>query len=156
MAAEQWRRTPHAHGELGGQSWVGGWTPAFGLAEEAGVDRDGDGSVVILGAGILGCSIAVHLADRGVRPVLIDPERPGQGTSTGSFASVSALGKDPAAWFQLAAGSRERGYPVRLVDRDEPGRRRRPGRGGGGGAAAADLRAGRRGRGGPDGRRRRA
>ena len=100
----------------------------------------------------------------GVRPVLIDPERPGQGTSTGSFASVSALGKDPVAWFQLAcagvsgwtrfaerlgggvglrrggevrwasdpeagrrlarlvAGSRERGYPVRPVDRAELGR----------------------------------
>src|SRR5512132_764955 len=160
MAAEQWRRTPHAHGELGGQSWVGGWTPAFGLAEEAGVDRDGDGSVVVVGGGILGCSIAVHLVDRGVRPVLIDPERPGQGASTGSFASVSALGKDPASYFQLAcagvaswprfaerlgevglrragevrwasdpeegrrlaalvAASRERGYPVRPVDRAE-------------------------------------
>jgi glycine/D-amino acid oxidase-like deaminating enzyme len=66
------------------------------------VDRNSDGSVVVVGAGILGCSIAVHLVDRGVRPVLIDPERPGQGTSTGSFASVSALGKDPVAWFQLA------------------------------------------------------
>jgi glycine/D-amino acid oxidase-like deaminating enzyme len=120
--------------------------------------------VVVVGGGILGCSIAVHLLDRGVRPVLIDPERPGQGTSTGSFASVSALGKDPAAWFQLAcagvsgwtrfaerlggevglrragevrwaadpeagrrlarlvAASRDRGYPVRPVDRDELGR----------------------------------
>ena len=118
----------------------------------------------MVGGGILGCSIAVHLVDRGVRPVLIDPERPGQGTSTGSFASVSALGKDPVAWFQLAcagvsgwtrfaerlgggvglrrggevrwasdpeagrrlarlvAGSRERGYPVRPVDRAELGR----------------------------------
>ena len=66
------------------------------------VERGGDGSVVVVGGGILGCSIAVHLVDRGVRPVLIDPERPGQGTSTGSFASVSALGKDPVAWFQLA------------------------------------------------------
>jgi glycine/D-amino acid oxidase-like deaminating enzyme len=128
------------------------------------VDRNGDAPVVVVGAGILGCSIAVHLVDRGVRPLLIDPERPGQGTSTGSFASVSALGKDPAAWFQLAcagvsgwtrfadrlggdvglrragevrwaadpeagrrldrlvAGSRERGYPVRPVDRAELGR----------------------------------
>jgi glycine/D-amino acid oxidase-like deaminating enzyme len=42
------------------------------------------GSVVVIGAGILGCSIAVHLADRGVLPVLVDAERPGQGTSTGS------------------------------------------------------------------------
>jgi glycine/D-amino acid oxidase-like deaminating enzyme len=66
------------------------------------VDRGGDGSVVVVGGGIIGCSIALHLVDRGVAPVLIDPERPGQGTSTGSFASVSAFGKDPVAWFQLA------------------------------------------------------
>ncbi|HSK35625.1 MAG TPA: FAD-dependent oxidoreductase, partial [Actinomycetota bacterium] len=61
----------------------------------------GDG-VVVVGAGILGSSITLHLVDRGVRPIIIDPERPGQGTSTGSFASISAFGKDPAAWFQLA------------------------------------------------------
>jgi len=61
-----------------------------------------DGSVMVIGAGILGCSIAVHLADRGVLPVLVDAERPGQGTSSGSFASVSAFGKDPATYFQLA------------------------------------------------------
>jgi glycine/D-amino acid oxidase-like deaminating enzyme len=67
-----------------------------------GVDRSGGGEVVVVGAGILGCSIAVHLVDRGVRPVLIDPEWPGQGTSTGSFASISAFDKDPLAWFQLA------------------------------------------------------
>jgi glycine/D-amino acid oxidase-like deaminating enzyme len=69
------------------------------------VHRDGGGPVVVVGGGILGCSIAVHLVDLGMRPVLIDPERPGQGTSTGSFASVSAFGKDPASYFQLACAS---------------------------------------------------
>jgi hypothetical protein len=35
------------------------------------VKGNADGSaVVVLGAGIVGCSIAVHLLDRGVRPVL--------------------------------------------------------------------------------------
>jgi glycine/D-amino acid oxidase-like deaminating enzyme len=66
------------------------------------MEPERDESVVIVGAGILGCSIAVHLVDRGVRPVVIDPDRPGQGASAGSFASISAFGKDPAAWFQLA------------------------------------------------------
>jgi glycine/D-amino acid oxidase-like deaminating enzyme len=75
-----------------------------------GVDRGGGGEVVVVGAGILGCSIAVHLVERGVRPVLIDPERPGQGTSTGSFASISAFGKDPVAWFQLACAGMS-GWP---------------------------------------------
>ena len=45
-----------------------------------------------------------------MRPVLIDPERPGQGTSTGSFASISAFGKDPVAWFQLACAGMS-GWP---------------------------------------------
>jgi glycine/D-amino acid oxidase-like deaminating enzyme len=69
-----------------------------------------DVDVVVIGAGILGSSIAVHLVDRGVRPVVIDPQRPGQGTSTGSFASISAFGKDPAAWFQLASAGMS-GWP---------------------------------------------
>jgi glycine/D-amino acid oxidase-like deaminating enzyme len=74
------------------------------------VDRSGGGEVVVVGAGILGCSIAVHLVDRGVRPVLIDPERPGQGTSTSSFASISAFGKDPVAFLQLACAGMS-GWP---------------------------------------------
>ena len=77
--------------------------------------RTADGGVVVIGAGILGCSIAVHLVDRGVLPVLVDPERPGQGASTGSFASISAFGKDPAAWFQLACAGMS-GWP-RFADR---------------------------------------
>jgi hypothetical protein len=33
----------------------------------------------LLESGILGCSVAVHLVDRGLRPVIIDPQRPGLG-----------------------------------------------------------------------------
>jgi glycine/D-amino acid oxidase-like deaminating enzyme len=58
----------------------------------------------------LGCSIAVHLVDRGVRPVVIDPDRPGQGASTGSFASISGFGKDPVALLQLACAGMS-GWP---------------------------------------------
>jgi glycine/D-amino acid oxidase-like deaminating enzyme len=65
------------------------------------VERSDDGTVVV-GAGILGCSIAVYLVDRGLRPVVIDPDQPGQGASARSFASISAFGKDPAAYYQLA------------------------------------------------------
>src|SRR4029453_5726471 len=102
MAAEQGSRRPHARGGFSGQSRLGRWSPAFGLAEEAGVDRGGGGSVVVVGGGIVGCSIALHLVDRGGGPVLIDPERPGQGTSTGSFRSVSPFDKGPVRWFELA------------------------------------------------------
>jgi glycine/D-amino acid oxidase-like deaminating enzyme len=74
-----------------------------------GVDRNG-GEVVVVGAGILGCSVAVHLVERGLRPVLIDPERPGQGTSTGSFASISAFGKEPVDYYELACAGMS-GWP---------------------------------------------
>jgi glycine/D-amino acid oxidase-like deaminating enzyme len=37
------------------------------------------GPVVVVGAGIVGCAIAVHLADQGVRPVVVDPDRPAGG-----------------------------------------------------------------------------
>jgi glycine/D-amino acid oxidase-like deaminating enzyme len=60
------------------------------------------GPVVVVGAGIVGCAIAVHLADQGVRPVVVDPDRPAGGASASSFASLSAFGKDPAAWYELA------------------------------------------------------
>jgi glycine/D-amino acid oxidase-like deaminating enzyme len=61
------------------------------------------GPVVVVGAGIVGCSIALHLTDRGIRPVVVDPDRPGNGASVNSFASLSAFGKDPAAYYELAA-----------------------------------------------------
>src|SRR6266508_6813169 len=60
------------------------------------------GPVVVVGAGIVGCTIAVHLADRGIRPVVVDPDRPGYGASVSSFASLSAFGKDPVAHYELA------------------------------------------------------
>jgi glycine/D-amino acid oxidase-like deaminating enzyme len=60
------------------------------------------GPVVVVGAGIMGCAIAVHLADQGIRPVMVDLDRPRQGASASSFASLSAFGKDPAAYYELA------------------------------------------------------
>ena len=35
--------------------------------------------------------------------VVVDPDRPGHGASVSSFASLSAFGKDPAAYYELAA-----------------------------------------------------
>jgi FAD dependent oxidoreductase len=60
--------------------------------------------VVVVGAGIVGSAIAVHLADHGIRPVVVDPDRPAQGASVSSFASLSAFGKDPVASYELACG----------------------------------------------------
>jgi len=61
--------------------------------------------VVVIGGGIVGCAIALHLADRGVLPVLADTDRPGQGASRRSFASISAFGKDPVSYYELARAS---------------------------------------------------
>jgi glycine/D-amino acid oxidase-like deaminating enzyme len=66
------------------------------------MDGSRRGPVVVVGAGIVGCAIAVHLADHGIRPVVVDLDRPGQGASTSSFASLSAFGKDPATHYELA------------------------------------------------------
>src|SRR5215218_371583 len=61
------------------------------------MEATGRGPLVVVGAGIVGCAIALHLADRGIRPVVVDPDRPGHGASVSSSASLSAFGKEPAA-----------------------------------------------------------
>jgi sarcosine oxidase, subunit beta len=49
---------------------------------------DGSFEVVVLGAGIAGCALACHLADRGVGPVAVyDPRTPGAG-ATGRAAGI--------------------------------------------------------------------
>ncbi len=60
-------------------------------------------AVAVVGGGIVGSAIAVHLADLGVRPVLVDAGPPGSTASALSFASISAFGKDPVGYYELAA-----------------------------------------------------
>jgi len=61
--------------------------------------------VVVIGAGIVGSAVAMHLAERGLRPVLVDPDRAGQSASARSFASLSAFGTDPAGYYELACAA---------------------------------------------------
>jgi glycine/D-amino acid oxidase-like deaminating enzyme len=51
--------------------------------------------VVVVGAGILGASIAFHLTLHGVPVTIVDAGEPGQGTSRVSFAWLNAYGKTP-------------------------------------------------------------
>ncbi len=51
--------------------------------------------VVVVGAGILGASIAFHLTLHGAQVTLVDAAEPGQGTSRVSFAWLNAYGKTP-------------------------------------------------------------
>ena len=58
-------------------------------------------SVAVIGAGILGASIAWRLARRGARVVLIDKGQPGHGASSHSFAWINAGAKEPLGYHNL-------------------------------------------------------
>ena len=60
--------------------------------------------VVVIGGGIVGASVALHLADLGAPVTLVDEDRPGYRASALSFGSLTALDAHPAS-YQLACGS---------------------------------------------------
>lgn len=57
--------------------------------------------VVVLGAGIIGATLAARLAEAGVAVALIDAAKPGGGTSRTSLAWLNANQKQPRAYFDL-------------------------------------------------------
>ncbi len=59
-------------------------------------------AVAVVGGGIVGSAIALHLCDLGVRTVLVDAGPPGSSASALSFASISAFDKDPVGYYELA------------------------------------------------------
>jgi len=64
--------------------------------------------VAVVGAGIVGSSIAHRLSGGGAEVVLIDGAEPGSGTTSTSFAWVNANNKLPRDYFELnVAGMRE-------------------------------------------------
>jgi glycine/D-amino acid oxidase-like deaminating enzyme len=66
------------------------------------MERSDHPRVVVIGAGIVGSAIAMHLAERDLDPVVVDPGRAEQTTSARSFASLSAFGTDPVGYYELA------------------------------------------------------
>jgi glycine/D-amino acid oxidase-like deaminating enzyme len=65
-------------------------------------------SVVVVGAGLLGSSVAWHLARSGADVEVVDAGRPAGGTSGSSFAWTNAQDKAPDHYFRLnLAGIRE-------------------------------------------------
>ena len=69
--------------------------PAWG----AGVKSD---RVVIAGSGIIGVSIAYHLAKRGAQVTVLEKQRPGAGATEKSFAWINAtFSKQPRAYYEL-------------------------------------------------------
>src|SRR6187402_2177748 len=65
---------------------------------------DAPGHVVVVGAGIVGVSIAYHLARRGVRVTVVDKGRPGMGCTQGAFAMLIAGYPDGPAEFNALYG----------------------------------------------------
>ncbi|MCP4168897.1 MAG: FAD-binding oxidoreductase [Chloroflexi bacterium] len=63
--------------------------------------KDTKGTTVVIGAGILGASIAFHLSLRGERVVLLDASEPGQGASSVSFAWMNGHNKTPQHYHDL-------------------------------------------------------
>jgi glycine/D-amino acid oxidase-like deaminating enzyme len=58
--------------------------------------------IVIAGAGIIGASIAYHLAKRGARVTTVDAARPGAGATGKSFGWINAtFSKSPHNYFEL-------------------------------------------------------
>lgn len=52
---------------------------------------------VVVGAGIVGLSVAFELSERGKRVLLVDPAEPGSGCSSGNAGAVSSLSITPLA-----------------------------------------------------------
>src|SRR5689334_22810267 len=58
--------------------------------------------VVIAGSGIIGASIAYHLAKRGAQVTVLEKQRPGAGATEKSFAWINAtFSKQPRAYYEL-------------------------------------------------------
>ncbi len=64
-------------------------------------------NVAVIGAGIVGASIAWRIATRGHRVTLIDKAEPGSGASSHSFAWINAGAKEPIAYHNLNRRSLE-------------------------------------------------
>jgi glycine/D-amino acid oxidase-like deaminating enzyme len=63
--------------------------------------RGGALKVAVIGAGIVGSSVAYRLSEGGAAVVLIDGAEPGSGTTSTSFAWVNANNKLPRDYFEL-------------------------------------------------------
>jgi hypothetical protein len=57
--------------------------------------------IVVIGAGIMGASIAYRLAKRGAQVTILEKEAPASGTTRNSFAWMNSSGKSPRSYYEL-------------------------------------------------------
>jgi glycine oxidase len=77
--------------------------------------------VIVVGAGVVGCSVAYYLAREGAKVILVEKEAIGSGASAHATGSLSLLGTEfsPGPSFQLAlAGYREFPDLVRWLEEE--------------------------------------
>ena len=80
---------------------------------------EGTLKVAVIGAGIVGSSVAYRLSEGGAEVVMIDGAEPGSGTTSTSFAWVNANNKLPRDYFELnVAGMREHEWLRDEIDGD--------------------------------------
>lgn len=58
-------------------------------------------NIVVIGAGVIGVTIAVELARRGARVTIVEKDWPGAGTSSTSYAWVNSHNKEPSSYYEL-------------------------------------------------------
>ncbi|WP_331376295.1 NAD(P)/FAD-dependent oxidoreductase [Sinorhizobium chiapasense] len=77
-----------------------------------------EGPVIVVGAGIIGTTIAYDLQRRGKSVVLLDREGPGKGASYGNMASIAVTefmpASRPGVWAQMPKWLLDREGPVRI------------------------------------------
>jgi len=61
----------------------------------------GANRVIVIGAGIMGASIAYHMAKRGAQVTLLERDAPAMGTTRNSFAWLNSAGKSPRPYYEL-------------------------------------------------------
>lgn len=61
----------------------------------------GRDKVIVVGAGIIGSSIAYHMAKQGAEVTLLEKDHPAAGTTRNSFALLNASGKTPRSYYDL-------------------------------------------------------
>jgi len=57
--------------------------------------------IVVIGAGVIGLSVATELARRGARVTVVEQHAPGTGTSATSYGWVNANAKEPRDYYEL-------------------------------------------------------